>query len=415
MAAAIAKEDVLHTPIKPIFFAAAVLTAQMLAASASCWAQEQPSGPDQGAPTLQPSFAPTLQANPSPQRFDLNYVGPVYVTGAASGLAQIQTNALPADRTRQLDIDNAQVFLNKPSGQWQFFVQAGYYAIPALGAPYVHAVDTTPTLFTTFPVAYLKYAATDNISIIAGKLPTLIGAESTFSYQNLNIQRGLLWNQENAINRGVQATYTSGPLTIAASVNDGFYSDRYSWVSLSASYALDKANTLAVIAGDNTSHTSVSSARTPLFQNNEQIVNLIYTRTQGPWSIQPYLQYTHVPRIPQLGAGDSANTYGGAILLSYDFGSAPAAYRTPGLKLPVRLEYIASSGTAAHGAPNLLYGPGSAAWSLTITPTYQYKKFFARAEISYVGTRKTTPGLAFGGDGNNRTQVRGLLEAGFLL
>ncbi|MGT2492307.1 outer membrane beta-barrel protein [Cupriavidus basilensis] len=51
-----------------------------------------------------------------------------------------------------------------------------------------------------------------------------------------------------------------------------------------------------------------------------------------------------------------------------------------GFKLPVRLEYIGSTGSAAGGAPNLLYGPGSAAWSFTVTPTYQYKRFFARAE-----------------------------------
>jgi hypothetical protein len=86
-----------------------------------------------------------------------------------------------------------------------------------------------------------------------------------------------------------------------------------------------------------------------------------------------------------------------------------------GFKLPVRLEYIGSTGSAAGGAPNLLYGPGSAAWSFSVTPTYQHKRFFARTEFSYVGTRKTAPGLAFGSDGNKRSQVRGLLEVGLLL
>ena len=41
------------------------------------------------------------------------------------------------------------------------------------------------------------------------------------------------------------------------------------------------------------------------------------------------------------------------------------------------------------GAANLLYGPGSAAWSVTVTPTYQKNIFFTRAELSYVGMQDT--------------------------
>jgi len=34
------------------------------------------------------------------------------------------------------------------------------------------------------------------------------------------------------------------------------------------------------------------------------------------------------------------------------------------------------------GAPNLLYGHVVNAWSFTVTPTYQYKDYFARAEFT---------------------------------
>lgn len=64
--------------------------------------------------------------------------------------------------------------------------------------------------------------------------------------------------------------------------------------------------------------------------------------------------------------------------------------------------------------PNLLYGPSSAAWSITVTPAYQYATFFARAEFSYVGTLHTAAGFAFGPDGSNMTQARFVLESGFL-
>ena len=85
-----------------------------------------------------------------------------------------------------------------------------------------------------------------------------------------------------------------------------------------------------------------------------------------------------------------------------------------GFSLPIRVEYISSTGSVANGAPNLMYGPGSKVWSITVTPTYQYKIYFARAEFSHVGTTSTTPGLVFGPGGTNTTQTRAVLEAGIL-
>ena len=65
-------------------------------------------------------------------------------------------------------------------------------------------------------------------------------------------------------------------------------------------------------------------------------------RTPRGRTLQPYVQFTHVPSLPTQGTG-AASTYGAALLMSYDFGNAatPAALRLPGFKLPLRLEYIA--------------------------------------------------------------------------
>jgi len=54
------------------------------------------------------------------------------------------------------------------------------------------------------------------------------------------------------------------------------------------------------------------------------------------------------------------------------------------------------------------------AWSLTVTPTYQYERFFARAEFSYIGANHTAAGSAFGASGTKKTQARLLAETGFL-
>jgi Putative beta-barrel porin-2, OmpL-like. bbp2 len=260
-------------------------------------------------------------------------------------------------------------------------------------------------------MAWAKLAPTDTFSVQGGKLPTLLGAENTFTYQNMNIERGLLWNQEPAISRGAQLNYTAGPVALALSWNDGFYSNRYTWLSGSATYTLNSSNNFVLAAGGNYAHTTKATLATPLFQNNSTLLTLVYNYNSAPWTITPYFQYTNVPAASSIGAATSASTYGGAILANYSFGEDTFL---PGFSLPIRFEYIASTGSLAGGSPNLLYGPGSNAWSITVTPTYQYKIYFARAEFSHIGTGSTTPGFALGSNFTNTTQTRVMFEAGIL-
>lgn len=357
-----------------------------------------------------------LAVNPNPIGYDAGLLGKLWITGAVTGLGQWQNNVFPGDRSEQVDLSSAQVFLNKTEGLVQFFVQVGGYSIPDLGLPYLRAVNATKDFYGLFPQGFLKVAPTRNFSIMAGKIPTLMGAEYTFAFENMNIERGLLWNQENAVNRGVLVNYTAGPVALGLSWNDGFYSNQYSWAWFSATWTADKANTLAFIGCGNTRHSTISTTATPLFQNNEQMYDLIYTLTSGPWTVQPYLQYTHVPRIPKIGALHEASTYGAALLAKYNFASGAklGAVKLAGFSLPVRLEYIGSTGSLANGAPNLMYGPGSKAWSATVTPTYQRNIFFARSEFSFVRAMDATRGMAFGPNGTDPSQVRLLLEVGVL-
>jgi hypothetical protein len=214
----------------------------------------------------------------------------------------------------------------------------------------------------------------------------------------------------------MQVNHSTGPFAFALSWNDGFYSDQLTWISGSSVWKIDENHSLTFLSGANTRTTSVSTVATPLFQNNSRIFDLIYTRQSGPWSLSPNLQYTYVPMAPSIGVLHSAATYGASLLVNYSFDPAArlGSLSLAGLNLPFRLEYIASSGTAAEGEPNLLYGPGSAAWSFTVTPTYRYERLFARAEFSYVAASRTTQGLAFGSGGSQTTQARFAFEAGFL-
>ena len=388
-------------------------------------ADEQPApGAEQpAAPTAMttPAMSAPLVANPNPMNFDAGFLGPVYVTGAVSGLGLWQNNKAPDQQHSLASLSNGQVFLQKTDGLFQYFLDVGAYTFPALGSPYFSTATTVGDFFGPVPLAYAKLAPTDNFYIQGGKMTGLVGVEAPFTFQNMNIERGLLWAQEPLITRGAQIGFTQDPLAFALQWTDGFYSNRYTWLTGSATYTLDPANSFVLAAGGNYSHTAkvttttpfFQTTATPLFQNNETLFSLAYTYNSAPWTITPYFQFTHVPASssPPISTFSPGSTIGGAILANYTFGDDS---RLPGVSLPVRFEYIGSTGSLADGAPNLLYGPGSKAWSITFTPTYQYKIYFARAEISHVGTSSTTPGLAFGPNGTNTTQTRGLLEVGIL-
>ena len=200
-------------------------------------------------PMTTPAMSAPLAANPEPSVVDAGPLGDIYVTGAVTGLGYIQNNRLGGDKKARADVANAQVFIQKTEGLVQFFIQAGGYSIPTIGVPYAEANDTTKSTFGVIPQAFVKIAPTENFSIMAGKLPTLIGAEYTFTFQNTNITRGVVWNQENAVNRGVQLNYAAGPISASVSVNDGFYSEKYSWVSGLVAFTVDDSNVIAVAAG----------------------------------------------------------------------------------------------------------------------------------------------------------------------
>src|SRR5215469_8331663 len=156
----------------------------------------------------QPSFAGPLQANSHPYSFDGGAIGRIYVGGQVSGIGMLQDNPVSAphadDAHAIANISNAQVEVQTIEGPWQFYLQLGAYSLPTLGAPYLRANEAVSQYFGPLPVAYLKAVINPEFSVVAGALPTLIGVESNFTFQNINVERGLLWNQEPDISRGIQ-------------------------------------------------------------------------------------------------------------------------------------------------------------------------------------------------------------------
>ncbi|MHC8372771.1 outer membrane beta-barrel protein [Pseudomonas sp. MDT1-85] len=366
-------------------------------------------------PLSAPNLSSTLQPNDNPFAIDAGQLGKVYISGQMSGVSLWQNHVVNAPGTSNSellsDLSNGQVEVQTIRGPLQFYIQAGSYALPSLGTTYLKSGKTVDRLYDDVPVGYLKAMISPEISVMVGSLPTIIGAEATFTFQNINIQRGLLWNQEPAISRGAQVNYSGGKTNAALSLNDGFHSGKYNWITGSFSYAFDAANTWSVIGGGNFSSNSESSVATPTAQNNSQIYNLIFTHTDGALTLTPYLQYIQVDENSKAGIDRAAQTYGAALLAKYSFSGH--------WSIGARAEYLHSNGGDCGSdedcsPTNLLYGTGSNAWSLTTTPTYQDGHFFVRGEVAYVRAENTASGSTFGDNGSQRDQVRVLAETGFL-
>ena len=340
-----------------------------------------------------------------PAVFDAGPFGKLSVNGIITGFAVGQNNPVPGDDTKEATLSNGEIFIQKADGKFQWYVQAGEYTMPTLGSAYLDAQDTVKDFYGPVPVAYAKLATGKTTTWQIGALPTLMGAESTFTYQNFDIERGLLWAQENAVNRGLQVNQAIGKYVAASfSWNDGYYSNRYSWLSGSLTFTKGP-HSLAYEGMGNTDETAFQTLATPV-QNYRYMHTVIYTYTKGAWIVQPYFQYSKVPTNPNVGVVKGSSATGVALFVSRAFKS--------GFALPGRFEYIATSGSLGGPDVNLLYGPGSSATSFTVTPTYQKAGFYFRTDFAVVHTMNYTPGDVFGPLGSDATQFRAVGEFGFI-
>jgi hypothetical protein len=391
-------------------FAGAALAMAMVAA-ANGQATPAPAAPAAEAPAPAPAPLSTfvltgpLQWMP-PATFDAGPLGKLSVNGIVTGFSQFQNNHVPGDDSAQATLSNGQIFIQKADGKVQYYIQAGVYTMQALSVPFTNAQNTVNNTYGPVPVAYLKLQAAKNTQFLIGSLPTLMGAESTFTYQNFNVERGIVWNQENAINRGIQVNQTLNKyLSASMSWNDGYYSNRYSW--LSGSVTFTKGRHVLVYDGmGNLGQTAYQTAATPV-QNNGYMHAVIYTYTKGPLIISPYFQYGNLPTNAKVGVSKGTSATGGALNVSYAF--------KRGFSLPARVEYLTSSGNATDGSINMLgFGAGSAGTTFTATPTYQKGGMYLRSDLAWVHAKDYTPGSVFGKTGTDANQFRGALEFGFI-
>jgi len=355
---------------------------------------------------------------PKPYEIDAGPLGRLGVQGVVSAFAFAQNHPQGAGGTlgakhEGLDLSNALVIVQKDQGLVQFYLEGGAYNYPTLASGF-SSTSNTLQQFGALPIAYLSIVPNAHFSLQVGKLPSLIGVESGFTYENIDIERGLLWNVAPNISRGVQLNGHWGALTASLAWTDGYYSDRFNNLSGALSYALDAHNSISFYGGGNLGRaggntSSATGGNISDGADDSAIYGLSYSYDAEPWALTTYVQYMHTPRQPGIGLTQSFHNLGVGVLGSYHW--------TSHWSLGGRVEYleVSGSGAASPYAQGITNLPGdSHAWSLTLTPSFRQGAFFARAEFSYVCAFSPS-GQGFAGPrGKDRSQTRGLLETGLL-
>jgi len=197
-----------------IFFAAIAALVAIGATGRGAQADPEPPTP---APTATPA------ASPSPPVVLHAVLSESLALTSGVNASGSFDSSTGADHAARSNVSNAFVLLSKPQGTFQWALQGGAYSMPVVGFAGNKTIQSgaNTDLFGPLPLAYVEYVPNANFNVSAGVLATLTGAESTYTYLNWNIQRGAVWNVENAVTRGFRASFTSGILSATVGADDG--------------------------------------------------------------------------------------------------------------------------------------------------------------------------------------------------
>ena len=315
-------------------------------------------------------------------------------------------NAGGNDQQSRFNISNAFINVTRTSGFVRYGFSAGMYSIPVLGVSGNKTLEANANtnIYGPVPSIYLSLNPNDHMSITIGKLATLIGQESTYTYLNPQIQRGLAWNMETAVSRAVRLAITGGKYTGALQIGDGFYSGHFLGVEGSLALAADPKTTYQFVFVIPNSQAPSNPTATVA---NKRLYNFMYTATRGRWTFAPYILLVQSPRSSALAYTSTETAYGLVFISTYAF--------SPTWSIAARVEDLANQSNLNDQSPNadlVGFGPGSGARTLTVTPAYRHGQFLLRADISQVVVRSATAGLAFGPTGTATHQFRIVIESG---
>lgn len=386
-----------------------LLTALVAAGTAAvALSLSTPAYADTTATTTTTTTAPAPSATPQPF-FEL--------TGAATSGSFNTTgqNALGAldvatgfDRRSRTDITNMLLTPTFNVGHFHATATGGFYDLPTLGCALNPTTQrgANTSLFSALPLYAVSYTPDEHLTFSAGKLHSLLGQEGMFTFQNFDIQRGMVWEIEPLVSHGVRGAYANGPLTVQLEENDGYYGG-WSTRGYEGAVSFDLSDTQSVSFAMIDPHSNAAPNPTAEIANKHE-ETLDYTARFGKLALTPYLLWIQSPAVAKFGYSDEKAS-AGSLLGEYSF--------SPRYSLGARYEdaWNASALNDPSGNADLIgYGPGSSVQTYTLTPAYHAPWGLVRLEWSSVYVKDLKTGLGFGADGTGTHQNRYALEFGLI-
>ncbi len=396
--------------------AAVAATAIVVGGEKAASAQQTPPAKLSAAASATPAPTPTPTATP----FASGSIGGAFLVYGASTNNVNATGALDTptgvDQTTHGDMSDMLVNASLTSGYFKASTTVGGYSFPTIGtainstfnnyqSQFNNLTCANTSCYSLIPLWQATYTSPDqHLTVYGGQIGTLLGAEGAFTYQNVNIERGLGWALEPVVSRGVHVGYTNGPWTVAAEYNDGFYSGSLRTIEYEVAWA-PSSTTSWTFVGMNPNANTPGNATS--FIANQSEYNLMYSHTAGRWTFSPYALFVTSPASAALGYTQVESDYAISLLGSYTFSSL--------FSVGFRLEDAENEAATSALTPNafLLYGPGSGATTYTLTPTYKFAGYgIVRVEWGHVTVRNGLAGALFGAAGTTTYQNRFAIEIG---
>ena len=402
--------------VASIAVAAVAAVAIMVGGEKAASAQQTPPPTSSPAASASPAPTPTPTATP----YASGTIGGALMVFGVSTSNVNATGALDtatgADNQSRGDVSDMLVNGSLTSGYYKVNATVGAYNFPTVGTAINstfnnyksvsnNATCANTSCFGFVPIYQATYTSPDqHVTIYGGQIGTLLGTEGAFTYQNVNIQRGLGWALEPVVSHGVHVGYSNGPWTVAVEDNDGFYSATWRTIEYEVAWAPSSATSWTFV-GMNPGANVPGNATS--FIANQSEYNLYYTHTAGRWQFSPYVLFVSSPVSAANGYTSGESAYAVSVLGSYSFSSA--------WSVGFRAEYAENEAATNATSPNafLLYGPGSNATTFTLTPTLKFAgNGIVRVEWSNVVVRNGLGGTLFGPAGTSTSQNRFAFELG---
>ncbi len=379
------------------------------------------------ASSLLALHAAHAMTGPQPITIDGGPLGQLEVSGGVDGYGYVMSNTPDGIQSNGINMSSGMFEVQKNTGVLQFTLEVGANSFQVLGAQAYegngHLANASVNQFPTGPLyeGYITVAPPNSpVTVSAGMLASLEGYESGLDWNNPSQLETLLYYVQNNNARGVQANLTEGPLTAEVQFGDSTDSGVWNVIQALVSYTFNPDNVLNVYGADNLGKTgpytylyglpSSTVSGVAMHYVNDELIGAFYNYTNGNINLVPEVQYVYSKKDEEIGLHGQSSNFGAALFSTYTFANTP--YSLGGW-----VEYFNSHTNSADN-DTWAIGPNAQAIGAAVSPTWQYKNLFARANAGYIYLlhNRDAQGNSYNGFGwgNNKGQFTGTLEAGLL-